>query len=133
MKKEFADILEIARSVKHKNPHVLGKNAGEAAEQYLSGLVEEVNEVREEIKGNNEVHLIDELSDIAWDYVALLSVLEEHKLISSAEDVISHAHNKYSERTVGTAENFNDKWFEVKEGQKKELSKRHTEKYGQEI
>jgi NTP pyrophosphatase (non-canonical NTP hydrolase) len=72
---KFRDILDIERDNVRRNPGVVNVPTKEICEWYLAGLMDEVSEVRAEIKENNSVHLIDELSDIAWDYAVVLALV----------------------------------------------------------
>lgn len=130
MQKSFLDILEIARENVRNNPIITKQGSVKAAQEYLKGLMDEVREVEEEVKENNEVYLVDELSDIAWDYSVLLAVLENRGLISNAEDVLAHGHKKYTERTPAFMKGSEELWSEIKAKQKIQLKKRHIEKYG---
>ena len=130
MEAHFLKILEIARENVRKNPSVVDVPTGEILERYLSGLMDEVAEVRAEIREHNEVHLTDELSDIAWDYAVVLALAEHRRLIGSAESVLAHGYAKYAERAPAFLESSEDKWDEVKAKQKAELKARHQDKYG---
>ena len=130
MPKGFTDILAIARDNIKKNPSLAGRPDKEVALQYLSGLKDEVEEVRAEIKENNKVHLEDELSDIAWDYACVLAQLEHTGFIDSAEAVIEHGFLKYSQRAPAFLETSEDMWDAIKAKQKAELKQRHEELYG---
>ena len=130
MEAHFLKILEIARENVRKNPSVVDVPTGEILERYLSGLMDEVAEVRAEIREHNEVHLTDELSDIAWDYAVVLALAEQRGLIGSAESVLAHGYTKYAERAPAFLESSEDKWDEVKAKQKAELKARHQDKYG---
>ena len=127
---KFLEILEIARENVRKNPSLQDRPVEEVALQYLKGLNDEVDEVFAEVKESNEVHLTDELSDIAWDYAVVLALLEYQGYIKSAEAVIEHGAKKYSERAPAFLEASEDLWDSVKAKQKTELKQRHQEKYG---
>jgi NTP pyrophosphatase (non-canonical NTP hydrolase) len=127
---KFRDILNIARENIRKNPSLQGRSSEEVALQYLGGLKDEVEEVLDEIREDNKVHLEDELSDIAWDYVCLLAQLELAGYIDSAENVIEHGLSKYSERAPAFLESSEDMWDAIKTKQKTELKQRHEELYG---
>jgi NTP pyrophosphatase (non-canonical NTP hydrolase) len=128
--KKFRDILNIARDNIRKNPSLQGRPAIEVALQYLGGLKDEVEEVREEIKEDNSVYLEDELSDIAWDYACLLAQLEHTGYIESAEVMIEHGLQKYSERAPAFLETSEDMWDAIKAKQKIELKQRALESFG---
>jgi NTP pyrophosphatase (non-canonical NTP hydrolase) len=127
---KFRDILHIARENIRNNPSLQGRSADEVALQYLAGLKDEVEEVKDEIKENNSVHLEDELSDIAWDYACMLAQLEHAGYIKSAEAVIAHGLTKYSERAPAFLEATDELWDAIKTKQKAELKQRHEELYG---
>ncbi len=127
---KFRDILAIARENIRRNPSLQSRPAEEVALQYLAGLKDEIEEVREEIRERNQIHLEDELSDIAWDYACVLAQLEQAGYIESAEAVIEHGFAKYSERAPAFLENSEDAWDAVKAKQKAELKNRHEELYG---
>jgi NTP pyrophosphatase (non-canonical NTP hydrolase) len=127
---KFRNILNIARENIRNNPSLQGRGAEEIALQYLGGLKDEVEEVRDEIKENNRVHLEDELSDIAWDYACVLAQLEYAGYIDNAEAVIEHGFAKYSERAPAFLEASEDMWDAIKAKQKSELKQRHDELYG---
>lgn len=130
MKKEFTDILAIARENVERNPNNTSVDTETLVRKYLDGLADEILEVRDEVKEKNDVHLIDELSDIAWNYAALLMALENRGLIPSAEAVLTHAHAKYTERTPAFLIGSMDLWNDIKAKQKLALRHRHQEKYG---
>lgn len=130
MEASFLKILEIARENVRKNPSIVDVPTSQICERYLEGLMDEVAEVRAEIREHNEVHLTDELSDIAWDYAVVLALAEYRGLIGSAESVLAHGYKKYAERAPAFLEASEDMWDEVKAKQKAELKARHQEKYG---
>ena len=127
---KFRDILVIARENIRQNPSLRGRSVEDVVLQYLKGLQDEVAEVTEEVKEHNRVHLEDELSDITWDYACVLAKLEQAGYIDSAEAVIAHGLNKYSERAPAFLEASEDMWDAVKAKQKTDLKTRHEELYG---
>lgn len=129
MKKTFEDMLDIARENVRKNPTIVEKETTAVSMRYIQGLLSEAEEVCDEITEDNEVYLTDELCDIAWDYAMLLAVLEERGFISSIEDVLTHGHKKYTERSPAFVEETNDLWDSIKKKQKEELQNQHTERY----
>lgn len=130
MQPGFLEILAIARENIRRNPSLQGRTGVDVGLQYLSGLKDEVEEVSVEIKENNTVYLQDELSDIAWDYACVLASLEQRGLIESAEAVLAHGLEKYSQRAPAFLEASEDHWDAVKMTQKEVLRKRHEELYG---
>lgn len=127
---KFRDILDIARENIRKNPSLQGRPSEEVALQYLAGLKDEIEEVRDEIREENQIHLEDELSDVAWDYACVLAQLEQAGYIESAEAVIAHGLTKYSQRAPAFLEATEEPWEAVKAKQKAELKQRHEELYG---
>lgn len=130
MPNNFSEIVAIARENIRHNPSLIGRSGVELGQQYLNGLKDEVEEVSVEIKENNAVYLEDELSDIAWDYACVLASLESKGLIESAEAVLLHGLQKYSERAPAFLEASEEHWDAVKKIQKEELKKRHEALYG---
>ncbi len=126
----FENILAIARENVRKNPSIVKTETVDVALRYLKGLKEEVEEVQVEIKEKNSVYLTDELSDIAWDYAVLIALLETRGFIESAEEVLAHGCEKYSERAPAFLEESNEQWNAVKTKQKAELKKKHEAYYG---
>jgi len=89
----------------------------------LDAIVEEVQEVKEEIKPNNKAHLEDELSDILWGWLTLVENLKAEGMVGSHEDIFKRALKKYEERILvlkGTDED-HAIWKEVKAEQKLRL------------
>lgn len=129
--KNFIDILTISRKNVRENPDFIALSAKDAIKDTLKGIIEEVEEVEDEVRENNEVYLTDELSDIVWDYARLLAVLEREKLITNAEGVFEHGFKKYTERLPAMLVGGDGLWNETKQKQKLELKKRHQEKYGE--
>lgn len=129
MQPGFFEILEIARENIRRNPSLLGRSSEELGLQYLQGLKDEVEEVAVEIKENNAVYLEDELSDIAWDYACILAALEQDGLIESAEAVLAHGLEKYSQRAPAFLEASEEQWEKVKKDQKEILKSRHEARY----
>lgn len=130
MQKGFPDILAIARENIKRNPSLADRSVEDVAHQYLQGLRDEVQEVADEVRSDNTVHLEDELADIAWDYACVLAQLEQHGYIDSAESVLEHGLKKYTERAPAFLEASEDMWDAVKKTQKEQLKHRHKETYG---
>lgn len=130
MQPDFYKILEIVRNNVQSNPWISDAETEEVAPRYLQGIIDETGEVRPELKENNQVYLTDELSDIAWDYLTLLSVLEARGWIESVDAVFAHGYSKYAARAPLGERMPDGHWSEVKKQQKVELQKLHQEKYG---
>ena len=86
--------------------------------------------MKAEVREHNEVHLTDELSDIAWDYAVVLALAEYRGLVPSVESILAHGYEKYAERAPAFLEASEDRWDEVKAKQKADLKQKHQEKYG---
>ncbi|PMH46003.1 hypothetical protein BCU68_09435 [Vibrio sp. 10N.286.49.B3] len=92
------------------------------AETYLNGLVEEVEEVKEEIHSNRQCYLEDELGDLLWDIACTLEHLDLSGHIDKSR-VMERAVKKYKERVTEREEG--ETWGTVKDRQKKELEIEH--------
>ncbi len=128
--KDFSDILAIARYNVANNPSITLKETEAVSERYLNGLLDEVSEVKAEVKRDNEIYLKDELSDIVWDFSVLIALLESRGYLEEAESVFEQAYLKYSERSPALLEVDDVLWEEIKIRQKERLAKQHQEKYG---
>lgn len=97
------------------------------AHKYIEELWKEIEEVKVEIKDNNNVHLEDELGDLFWDLLWLIESLRQDKMVDSLESIIAWATKKYSERV----EVCDTQWGrdKVKKIQKEELKKHHHLRY----
>ena len=92
-------------------------------ETYISGIKNELQEVEDELKGNNTVFLETELWDIFWAYICLLHSLEENWYINNKENIFERCYKKFSERL-----SWIEKWLtwdDIKKIQKKELEIEH--------
>ncbi len=104
--------------------------AARSAREYLDGLRDEIDEVYNELKRNNNIYLTDELSDILWDYCNLLVQCEKEGLIDSADAVLRHGAQKYAERFDALLSGSNECWETVKKRQKVHLKGKHEKRYG---
>ncbi len=93
------------------------------SETYIKGILDEVEEVREELKEDNYVYLEDELGDIFWDYACLLESLEREWKINKSR-VFERCYEKFSERLNPDGSN-NGEWNDVKKNQKEKLKEEH--------
>ena len=96
----------------------------------LNSIVEEVQEVKEEIKPNNIAHLEDELSDILWGWLTIVEKLKDEGYVTSHEAILERGLKKYEERILSLKgdERDHDIWKEVKARQKLELERQRGEK-----
>ena len=95
-------------------------------EIYLDWLLNEIDEVKKEIRKNNSVYLEDELWDVLWDYLNLIYFLE-HDWYIEHKRVFNRCVEKFSERLQWIKA-----WItrsEIKEKQKSKLKIRHNKKY----
>ena len=91
-------------------------------------IVDEVEEVKEEIRPNNIAHLEDELSDILWGWLTLVENLKAKGYVGSHESIMKRALKKYEERILPLYgdERDHEIWREVK-GRQKEALKREQD------
>ncbi len=113
--------------VAHK--HKIDLKRGEAkymnTDWLLNAIVDEVQEVKEEIRANNVAHLEDELSDILWGWLTIIEKLKDKGYVTSHETILKRALKKYEERILPLNGDKKDNiiWKEVKARQKEELEK----------
>jgi len=88
-------------------------------------IVDEVAEVKDEIRPNNKAYLEDELSDILWGWLTLVENLKGKGYVGSHESILKRALKKYEERILPLYGDERDHkiWREVKEKQKEVLKK----------
>ena len=88
-------------------------------------IVDEVAEVKDEIRPNNKAYLEDELSDILWGWLTLVENLKGKGYVGSHESILKRALKKYEERILPLYGDERDHkiWREVKEKQKEVLEK----------
>ena len=113
--------------VAHK--HKIDLKRGEAkymnTDWLLNAIVDEVQEVKDEIRANNVAHLEDELSDILWGWLTIIEKLKDKGYVTSHETILQRALKKYEERILPLNGDKRDNiiWKEVKARQKEELEK----------
>ena len=91
----------------------------------LEAILQEVQEVKEEIKPNNTPHLEDELGDILWGWIALVEKLKRQGFVGTHEDIFRRTLKKYRERIEpldGTMKDY-ETWQDVKIKQKEALDR----------
>lgn len=96
---------------------------------YFDALVDELAEVKEEIKHDNVVLLEDELCDVFWCQMCLLHALEKEWKIRSVENVLERVYEKFSQRVWEDWKWWKIWWQETKLMQKEVLEKRHNDLY----
>ncbi|HHD74515.1 MAG TPA: hypothetical protein ENL00_01645 [Nitratifractor sp.] len=89
----------------------------------LDEIAKEIEEVRAEIKENNIPHLEDELGDILWGWLMLVSKLEDAGYVASVDAIIERCERKYTERVGVLKGDKSDResWKRIKERQKEAL------------
>ena len=94
-------------------------------EWLLNSIIDEVKEVKDEIKPNNVAHLEDELSDILWGWLTLVEKLKDRGYVTSHEAILQRALKKYEQRILPLKGDERDDaiWKEVKARQKEELER----------
>ena len=93
------------------------------SEWLLNAIVEEVQEVKDEIKPNNVAHLEDELSDVLWGWLTIVEKLKDEGYVTSHEAILERGFKKYEQRILSLKGDERDHviWKEVKAWQKEEL------------
>ncbi|MDD2693875.1 MAG: MazG nucleotide pyrophosphohydrolase domain-containing protein [Candidatus Gracilibacteria bacterium] len=94
-------------------------NFFKGSQTFFDGILDEMNEVKEELENGKQVYLEDELGDVFWDYICLLENLEQEGKINK-EKVFERCYTKFSERLNIDGSN-NGNWIEVKRMQKERL------------
>ena len=125
------ELKELIKLVAHK--HQVDLKRGEA--KYMDtnwiaqSIVDEVEEVKEEIKPNNKAHLEDELTDILWGWLTLVENLKDRGYVESHGSIIERALKKYEERIRPLYGDARDDgiWQEVKRKQKETLKREKNE------
>ena len=120
--KEFDKLLGIA---KRKTVFDETSTWSNGAETYLAEIKNEVDEVIEELPKSRKCYLEDELGDILWDYLNILTALEKEVGIDT-KAVLARACRKYEERISGIETG--NKWSDIKEKQKIDLAVEHASK-----
>ena len=118
--KEFDKLLGIA---KRKTDFDQSNTWSNGSETYLAAIKNEVDEVIEELPKSRKCYLEDELGDILWNYLNILTALEKEIGIDTRA-VLARACHKYEERISGIE--IGEKWTEIKEKQKIALAVEHN-------
>ena len=126
---------ELRKITKEKHNIDITRNSWyEWSTTYFECIKSEINEVKEELRVDNTIHLEDELWDILWTYLLLLEWLEKEWKITSFEAVFARAEKKYRQRIDAIKDEPTDEgksraWKNVKIIQKAELKEEHNKKY----
>ena len=113
--KEFDILLGIA---KRKTKFDENNTWSNGSATYLAEIKNEVDEVIEELPKSRQNYLEDELGDILWDYLNVLTSLEKEVGID-ANAVLKRACRKYEQRVSGIESG--EQWSDIKIRQKKAL------------
>ena len=114
--KQLDELLAIVR---RKNKIDQQNEWYNGSETYLLEIPKELDEVKAEIESGRQPHLEEELGDVLWDYLNLLTALESEGRIALAK-VFERATLKYRER-IDAIEN-GGSWAEIKAIQKERLA-----------
>jgi NTP pyrophosphatase (non-canonical NTP hydrolase) len=114
--KEFDKLLNIA---KRKTIFDKTNNWSKGPETYLFEIKNEVDEVLEEMPKSRQCYLEDELGDVLWDYLNVLTALEQ-ELGVDTKAVLSRACRKYEQRVSGIESG--ETWGNIKEIQQQALA-----------
>lgn len=92
---------------------------------YLSAMKTEIDEVTEEIERSRRCYLEDELGDVLWNYLNVLTSLEKESGICP-QNVLARACKKYEERISGIESG--EAWSEIKQRQKRLLAVEYSDR-----
>lgn len=99
---------------------------------YIDAVENELEEAKHEMRKDNKVYLEDELGDVFWWMICLLTSMEKEWLIKK-DKVFERAYNKFSERIDYVQSNRDwsegEKWEEIKKLQKIKRQKEHDDLY----
>ena len=90
---------------------------------YLAAIKNEIDEVSEEISASRRCYLEDELGDVLWNYLNLLTAVEKETGINP-DAVFARACQKYDERISGIESG--ESWAEIKAQQKRLLAAEYS-------
>ena len=113
------NIAELLTVVKTKHQLDKHRDWSNDSATYLGEIRKELDEVVDEMDGDRQCYLEDELGDVFWDYLNLLYSLEGEGRIDLAQ-VFERALSKYKERVDTLVEG--GSWNEVKNKQKQRLA-----------
>lgn len=113
---ELQTLLNIAR---RKTRIDATNDWSDGATTYLSEIKKEADEVLEELPANRACYLEDELGDLLWDYLNILTSLEAEQGID-VQKVFQRAAQKYEERIAGIESG--ELWKDIKRRQKLRLA-----------
>jgi len=123
---KFNKLIELV-DIKNKIDIKRGDSKYMNIEWMLNQIVEEVNEVKNEVKENNHIYLDDELADILWAWLMLVEKTHFKGLSSDINTIVDKAFSKYSQRVLPLKGTQEDKtiWKNIKSIQKRRLEEEH--------
>lgn len=119
MVETLLSLLDIARK---KNKYDQGSDWSNGSSTYLDEIRKELKEVEDEIETDRLCYLEDELGDVLWDYLNILTALESEKGISP-ENVFRRSQIKFEERVNHISNG--GSWQEIKDKQKLQLAEEY--------
>ena len=119
---EFDKLLKIA---KRKTQFDEKGTWSKGSQSYLAGIKNEVDEVIEETPKSRQCYLEDELGDILWNYLNVLTTMEKETGIEP-KAVLIRACRKYEARVSAIESGI--KWSEIKEQQNIALAIEYSSK-----
>ncbi|WP_105901483.1 MazG nucleotide pyrophosphohydrolase domain-containing protein [Vibrio gangliei] len=120
--KEFDVLLRVAERKAKFDQTNLWSNGSET---YLAEMKKEIDEVSEEIPKNRQCYLEEELGDVLWDYLNVLTAIKKEQGICP-KAVLTRAIKKYEERVSGIE--VGESWASIKERQKIALAQEQNER-----
>ncbi len=117
---ELQQLLQIA-----KRKHQIDQRSGwgQGGLTYLHDIKTEVDEVLEEMPKARRCYLEDELADVLWNYVNVLTALDSRGEIA-IESVLRRACDKFEQRVAGIESG--QSWQAIKVRQQAELAIRQA-------
>lgn len=115
----MAELTQLLSIVRRKNKIDQQNEWFNGSDTYLLEIPKELEEVKAEIDSGRQPHLEEELGDVLWDYLNLLTSLEKEGKID-LEKVFERAVTKYGER-IDAIESGRT-WAEIKTIQKERLA-----------
>lgn len=126
------NFYEKLKDLSQKRVDFLEKNPGEWYSwdtTYFQALINELAEVKMELKHDNTILLEDELADVFWCQMCLMHALKNEWKIKDVDGVIQRAYEKFSQRVGTDGLGVEKPWNEIKQIQKEELKDKHNRLY----
>ncbi len=115
-----------------KRKHAIDQQSGwgEHGLTYLNDIKAEVDEVLEERPRLRRCYLEDELADVIWNYVNVLTAFEHNGEIE-INSLLKRACDKYQQRVDGIESGI--KWQQIKVLQQQQLANEHQQQLTKEL